>query len=273
MSTLSTKSNLRIHIKNRHTPNVNGKDFKCSQCSFETNDKSRFKAHQNKHKGIKFQCNICMQTYTEENNVKQHIKDKHTENGSVKVHKCSECTYETKYSSRFRVHRNKHKGIKYQCNVCMVTFAAKASLKKHIMYKHTKDGSAKVHKCSECSYETYYKNCFQRHLSRHRPGVKPFECDICKKKFTVKCNLNAHIKNMHTENKRRKTGKDYKCSECLFETRYKRSLRAHLRTHEIQCDICLRKFKLKDRLQKHIKNKHTESESAKNVECSEKAKM
>ena len=55
-------------------------------------------------------------------------------------------------------------------------------------------------------------------------GEKPFECEICKKKFARSSDLKVHLP-VHEENK------PYKCSECskMF-TRYS-SLKEHHRLH------------------------------------------
>ncbi|GFR23900.1 hypothetical protein TNCT_123461 [Trichonephila clavata] len=50
----------------------------------------------------------------------------------------------------------------------------------------------KKHACSFCSYTTYYPSGIKTHLLKHT-GEKPYQCNICSKRFTRKEYLRNHI--------------------------------------------------------------------------------
>jgi len=52
---------------------------------------------------------------------------------------------------------------------------------------------AKKHKCEECGKASYRKRDLANHMLTHT-GEKPFECDICKRRFSIKSNLKVHKK-------------------------------------------------------------------------------
>ena len=54
---LSSKTRLRIHIKNIH---LQGDLFECDECNYTARDKGSVKKHKNaKHLGITYDCHLC----------------------------------------------------------------------------------------------------------------------------------------------------------------------------------------------------------------------
>uniref|UniRef100_A0A8D8YZG6 Zinc finger protein 40 n=1 Tax=Cacopsylla melanoneura TaxID=428564 RepID=A0A8D8YZG6_9HEMI len=50
--------------------------------------------------------------------------------------------------------------------------------------------------CNQCTYATYTGALIKSHIFQHY-GIKPFHCDVCKQDFTLKCNLNKHLREKH----------------------------------------------------------------------------
>lgn len=77
--------------------------------------------------------------------------------------------------------------------------------------------------CPFCDYKSLYGN-LRRHVMFKHTGEKPFNCDFCWKKFTLKENLNIHI-------------------------------RTHTSEKPFHCEICSMKFTQKVNLKKHFSSK------------------
>lgn len=171
--------------------NLQLEDF---QCLSTPNNEARLNRHPmversndgkienaNKHKDNKpFSCRICRLKYTYWKGLKRHIIIKHHGGENVKDYRCSECPYETNYKRCFKLHLDKHRGIvnEFQCNICERKFTKKYSYKIHMNNKHIKNENGKLYKCTECSFDTNYKQSLQIHLNSHT-NVKRFQCAIC----------------------------------------------------------------------------------------------
>ena len=74
-------------------------------------------------------------------------------------------------------------------------------------------------------------------------GRKYFQCDVCKKTFNQKQNLEKHINNVH------EVIKDYNCSFCMKRFSRHEHLQKHVKymhskMKKIQCVICNDRFEL-----------------------------
>lgn len=76
----------------------------------------------------------------------------------------------------------------------------------------------------------------KRRFSKKQYRSIDVSCDHCGSSFTRKDNLETHIMTMHSENP-----PTYKCGTCPYETKWRRSIKAHEMTHSrpVQCKVCL----------------------------------
>lgn len=81
----------------------------------------------------------------------------------------------------------------------------------------------KVTTCPYCQYHSYYTTDVKRHIMFKHTGEKPFKCNVCQKRFTLKSDLKNHSR-IHTGEK------PFQCPSCLKEFKQKSYLTFHMRT-------------------------------------------
>ena len=130
---------------------------------------------------------------------------------------------------------------------------------------HNQDTPRKRYQCSMCSsYWFDTEDALKLHISTHvmmerttkkqsDDPKRPWQCEICHRKFAEKCTLKRHIR-IHTNEK------PWKCTFCTKAFNQSCSLQAHIRIHTgerpFPCHFCEKRFRQSTHRRQHMKRCH-----------------
>ena len=247
---------------------LNRKTHVCEIC-----EKSfRRKDHYQKHKAVhEVKCDICDYSFSQKDNLQRHLASVHEKQ---KPFNCDNCDYSFSEKGSLKKHlESVHEKKKpFKCDTCDTIFTRQTSLKRHILKNHITEKKLenihaktdinmirKTHVCEICDKVFRRKNHYQKHKAVHE-GKKPFQCEICSKRFPTKFKLNLHIASVH-EGK-----KSFTCTECGKNFSRKDKLKDHkTKVHEgkkpFKCQVCDIGFAKKKSLNRHLETIHEGKES------------
>ena len=233
-----------------------------------------------------YKCDICENRFMQKGNLKRHTRlihekvkknqsdknygdgdlIKHMQSHSSKTYNCEICYKVLKQRSSFTRHMKTHKKSEgYKCEICEKEFSRPDYLKKHVKISHEKECKYPIKHdkqiCNICNKKiTQLKN----HFKTIHEGQKKFKCDVCKKLFSSKNNLEIHVKRVHEE-------KIYLrcCQFCNARYSSYQSLETHIEfvhkdTKIITCDYCNKSFKKMCIFKRHVTIVH---EGIRNIIC------
>lgn len=152
------------------------------------------------------------------------------------MYECDQCDYQTKYPHNLRTHKTKHlTGEKayIHCKQCP-NFKTKWELtyRNHLKIKHG-IGKQEIFKCHLCAFETKVKLCLKRHFERHQRSnsINTLQCNFpgCNFKSGNKEILTLH-KLSHDLEATTEDCKNFKCTECFYETNSKTHIIRHIKS-------------------------------------------
>lgn len=120
------------------------------------------------------------------------------------------------------------------------------------------DDRSFIYTCQYCRVKFTQNSQFFRHMtSNHQIQQKEatYECNECQIVFNKKSNLDLHCQTQHLIKSKSK------CESCAITFKSRFCLRRHMKLKqtlaENACVKCQKKFTSKERLIKHVTNKHT----------------
>lgn len=106
----------------------------------------------------------------------------------------------------------------------------------------------KPFECKICKKRFSESRYFNEHKLNHE-NPNPFECKKCSKRYTRLTSLTRHMHTAHSKSDERK----FPCKQCKFRGRTKNDLTGHILNHTKphKCDRCERKFSKPNMLHQH----------------------
>ncbi|KAK7490936.1 hypothetical protein BaRGS_00017808 [Batillaria attramentaria] len=139
-------------------------------------------------------------------------------------------------------------GDNYVCSLCGKIVASKAAITRHIQLTHEKK---KPFECNICHRRFGYKNILLEHQNIHF-GIKPYSCNLCDKRFAARSNLFQH-RLLHM--------KPFHCEVCNKRFDRADQLQRHLKLHPtsnlLSCNLCHFQASNVEALNHHLKESHT----------------
>lgn len=248
---ICAKPFLDAHLLKDHTNEHNIKEMK-RELSNRVRDK-------NLKVDVKYlQCKICLQTLTNLQNLKIHLKEhgkKIEPNlqdniipfklGSENF-ECQICGEKYLKLRLLIIHMSKHYN-NYSCEICGTVFISLHLLKRHLQIHES--GSFPCDKCDKV-----FSNAAKRTLHYRGVHLKQFprRCPICPERFNSNYQRTKHLRIVHNQT----TGL-YRCDTCGREYDLKYHLLIHIRSVHLQernqeCPVCNSRFFSKYCLSRHM---------------------
>ena len=206
----------------RHVEKCKNVQIQCEFCDYKTTVTANFRKHYKVHTGEGFTCEICLAVYPTRQRYDVHCRT-HAIDRPKSV--CEFCGQEflsedavRKHVQRFHVERT----VQYGCPQCQYIGKMEIDLRKHISSVHNKK-----FKCEQCQYQTNSPSAFEQHREYHQPD-RIYGCpftDQCFYRGATTKQLANHVSQVH------KVGSKHQCPICLKFYKKKTHLLRHLVSH------------------------------------------
>ncbi|ODM97987.1 putative zinc finger protein [Orchesella cincta] len=287
--TLTEAQRLAIEIRKAYLlkpysgPSRKGKKktFFCSECPFQVKKApSRFEQHLREHEiaEANYTCPDCLRTFSQKQFYEFHI----SHYCGSKSWKCAVCN-EPVHGGRLKEHLEaNHEGKVYSCAHCDNCFGSFTALITHSQYHP--GWSLKCDYCPEDDSKNYSRRCdIRRHLyevhnhtelllkcnfencesgffdvptltNHMNVHLKRFVCNVCNKPFSLRDQLEAHVRTQHHEEK------PFECDQCSEKFSLRDSLQRHkMRAHnysKFKCQLCPKEFADRIGMEWHMQASH-----------------
>lgn len=202
------------------------------------------------HSGVRrYMCEHCGKGFLRSNTLRDHKKLVHFCQGCLKIFSACTCPQgpQKKVWTRPPKSSTTKNYNRLRCYMCCKTLDNIHAYEAH-MNAHK---SERPYGCDQCGKRFMHKAGLKSHMHQHK--AKRFECSVCKKTFTYKCNMEIH-KETHNE------GKPYACEFCGRTFKTKSTLENHKNRHieerQFKCHVCGKGLAKLHNLKRHLKVMH-----------------
>ncbi|XP_058830505.1 transcription factor grauzone-like [Topomyia yanbarensis] len=183
----SSKEYLQLHKMQAHASEVD-RPFKCDKCPKSFIQKGQLSSHMGRHQ--LYPCTLCDKVLAGKGSLTAHMVNMHSDMGRMI---CDTCGREFKTKPCFDKHVRKHMGLQedtsIECHLCNVILHNKATMKKHMIAKHTPTDEVFI--CNECGKQAPNKFALESHKRKVHCEEK-YQCEFCEKRFKNPITLKEH---------------------------------------------------------------------------------
>jgi hypothetical protein len=227
-----TQEDCNKHFMEIHSEKEKLRKIVCPQCNFKTGSKYYLTRHIKEFHNEKeiFKCKRCPDSekiFKSCESLKYQINLMHKNNMQICPH-CKKSIFKpnlishlsSEYCSYCEINylcigtMTEHKKwCKQKCNICLIELTSDIALLKHITKFHVDVNIQELEwlgdlrnlrkdiKCEQCNRQFYKLKALNRHVMMSHRTIKELKplpsCDLCKKQFSLRCNLQRHMKNVH----------------------------------------------------------------------------
>ncbi|XP_077535363.1 uncharacterized protein LOC144147167 [Haemaphysalis longicornis] len=211
-----------------------------------------------------FVCSQCGEAFKTATTLKYHQQARH---GASRPFKCEHCSKGFNFLAQKKRHvsRVHLRQTNHACTLCPMRFMTKRELMLHLLCGHkfqpvvsdkgsalmpdgTSAPSLKLFACEHCTYVSYSRKGYLRHLVDHT-GVWPYACDLCSKGFIERNQAERHIRTAHTS-------ESYPCPRCprvfVLPSSFDEHLQAHREQRGTACPQCDKYFETQGLYDLHL---------------------
>ncbi|XP_053685524.1 transcription factor grauzone-like isoform X1 [Sabethes cyaneus] len=182
-----SKEYLQLHKMQSHAAEVD-RPYKCDKCPKSFIQKGQLSSHMGRH--LMYPCTLCDKVLAGKGSLTAHMVNMHSDMGRMI---CDTCGREFKTKPCFDKHVRKHMGMledtSIECHVCGVVLHNKATMKKHMIAKHTQTDEVFI--CNECGKQAPNKFALESHKRKVHCEEK-YQCEFCEKRFKNPITLKEH---------------------------------------------------------------------------------
>ena len=215
-NTKSDNSNIQEqYINNSHSNHDNVKTITMSSDnSLDNNDIT----------SKRYQCIKCQESFTNEEEIKQHVHQHMINEGIIQ---CKLCDKEFDTPAKLQCHLIEHNfngGDEYKCHLCKASCNSSQLLQSHMFDEHI---SERPFSCGQCQQKFWFPTELDNHnMAEHAD-------DDCVDENG--CNVNCDNNSDDSENEERSKGENndkYKCTECNSIFSKENHLKLHMKQHD-----------------------------------------
>lgn len=249
---------LRQHFEGHHNESTKA-ERTCAFCDKIFTKERNLKYHiQAIHNKSKFECEICLKTFSFKSAKERHLKVVHY---NQKSHQCSICekSFGTRYDQRNHFdhyHNENDNPGRYHCEECDKSFLSSSTLSRHQkgVHEHIKIKSGVDYKCKVCHEIFSNKYQKEKHMAQvHLYGKKLTRtCKLCELEFQFYDEYKTHIES-HADNFICIICGDYFKDHESFVTHTEGHKKIEIQLRKFTCDICEHRLFNKIQLQVHMR--------------------